>query len=260
MARVTSLETKAASCSSSPDSARSWNLLGQSNGSTATGSLGSHGPGSSDDNRNTRRRLGISISPEDEYARSAVRLRFTCEQYHTGRKNPTFQSIINPSEFIAKQFPYFVARFKYDGISYEGDSPFRNVKTGIAFRQSESLEDREIGKQFAPLWKVLAEQLKVLFPGGDGAGARRPFTSSLDSCLLLLHLTCAFLVFLVKCCNGSSLKPARLCRLSAFSPPGRSRRIFPRFPVSMGSTPCIIFDSQLNRACCYALLQGGSSI
>ena len=54
---VTSLETNAASGSSSPDSARSSNVLGQSNGSTATGSLGSHGSGSSDDNRNTRRRL-----------------------------------------------------------------------------------------------------------------------------------------------------------------------------------------------------------
>ena len=30
-----------------------------------------------------------------------------------------------------------------------------------------------------------------------------------DSCLLLLHLTCVFLVFLVKCCNGFSLKPTR---------------------------------------------------
>ena len=29
------------------------------------------------------------------------------------------------------------------------------------------------------------------------------------SCLHLLHLTCLFLVFLLKCCNGSSLKPAR---------------------------------------------------
>ena len=29
-----------------------------------------------------------------------------------------------------------------------------------------------------------------------------------ESCLLLLHLTCVLLVFLVKSCNGSSLKPA----------------------------------------------------
>ena len=47
----TSLETTAASVSSSPDSTRPWNILGQSTGSTATGSLGSHGPGSSDDKR-----------------------------------------------------------------------------------------------------------------------------------------------------------------------------------------------------------------
>ena len=82
-----------------------------SNGSTATGSLGSHGPGSSDDNRNTRRRLDTFISPEDEHARSAVLLWFPCEQYHTGMTNwinnlwkyQTFQPVINPSEFIAKQ-------------------------------------------------------------------------------------------------------------------------------------------------------------
>ena len=65
------------------------------------------------------------------------------------------------------------------------------------------------------------------------------------SCLLLLHLTCVFLVFLVKCCNGSSLKPARpMCdgrplASPLFSPLGGSRRPFPRFPVSMGATPCL---------------------
>ena len=84
VARVTSLETNAASGSSGPDSTRSWNMLGQSTGSTATGSLGSHGPGSSGDNRNTRRRLDTSSSTADEHARSAVLLRFPCEQYHKG--------------------------------------------------------------------------------------------------------------------------------------------------------------------------------
>ena len=79
VARITSLETNAASGSSSPDSARSWNMHGQSAGSTATGSLGS-----SDDNRNTRRRLDTSSSTADEHARSAVLLRFPCEQYHKG--------------------------------------------------------------------------------------------------------------------------------------------------------------------------------
>ena len=41
-----------------------------------------------------------------------------------------------------------------------------------------------------------------------------------DSCSLLLHLTCVFLGFLVKCCNGSSLKPARpLCDGRPFASP-----------------------------------------
>ena len=74
-ARVTILETNATSVSSGSGSPRSWNVLGHSDGSTATGSLGSHGPGSSDDNRNTRRRLNTFSSSEDEHARSAVLLR-----------------------------------------------------------------------------------------------------------------------------------------------------------------------------------------
>ena len=51
------------------------------------GLLGPQGPGSSDDNRNTRRRLDTLSSPEDEHARSAIVLRFPCEQCHTGMKN-----------------------------------------------------------------------------------------------------------------------------------------------------------------------------
>ena len=58
----------------------------------------------------------------------------------------------------------FVARYEDDGIPYEIDSPFSCAKTTISVRQSKSLEDREIGKQFAPLWTVFAEQLKIIFP------------------------------------------------------------------------------------------------
>ena len=110
-ARVTAVETNAASVSSGCGSARSWNTLGHIDGSTATGSLGSHGPGSSDDNRNTRRRLDTFSSPEDEQKRSAVLPRFPCEQYHKGitkwinifGKNPICQHTTNLSDFIAKQ-------------------------------------------------------------------------------------------------------------------------------------------------------------
>ena len=72
------------SVSSGSGSASSWNLQGQSDDSTATGSLGPQGQGSSDDNRNTRRRLDTFSSPEDEHARSVVLLRFPCEQYREG--------------------------------------------------------------------------------------------------------------------------------------------------------------------------------
>ena len=119
---------------------------------------------------------------------------------------------------------------------YEIDRPFCCAKTTISVRQSKSLEDREIGKQFAPLWRVLAEQLKILFPDGDDDGAfiipaldarsqglsikdlrngvgkpvfkLAPFGSGQLFTLVAPDL-CVFLVFLVKCCNGSSLKPAR---------------------------------------------------
>ena len=79
--RMWKFETYAASASNISGSARSWPTLEQVDGSTA---VGSHGPGSSDDNRNTRRRLDPSSSAEDEQSRSAVLFRFSCEQYIKG--------------------------------------------------------------------------------------------------------------------------------------------------------------------------------
>ena len=172
-ARVAALEAGAASVSSGSGSARSWNVLGHCDGSTAaTGSLGSHGPRSSDDNRNTRRRLDTSSSPADEHARSAALLRFPCEQYHTGIANwintlwersntPAHNKLVTfhcKAGSVSARLVFetrgkcqdFVARFQDVGIPYEIDSPFCSVKTTITVRQSKSLEDREIGKQFAP--------------------------------------------------------------------------------------------------------------
>ena len=79
-ARVTTLEMNATSVSSGSGSARSWNVLGHSDGSTATGSLGSHGPGSSDDNR--------EIQDEDLIRSQAPKMNYR-----------------EVSEFIAKQVP-----------------------------------------------------------------------------------------------------------------------------------------------------------
>ena len=80
-ARMCKFETRAASASNVSGSARSWPTLEHVDGSTAARF---HGPGSSDDNKNTRRRLDPSSSAEDEQSRSAVLFRFPCEQYLKG--------------------------------------------------------------------------------------------------------------------------------------------------------------------------------
>ena len=60
-ARVCKIETCATSDSNASGSARSWPSVELIHGSTAAGS---HGPGSSEDNRNTRRRLDPSSGAE----------------------------------------------------------------------------------------------------------------------------------------------------------------------------------------------------
>ena len=99
-------------------------------------------------------------------------------------KNPTCQHMTSLSEFIAKQVPCRSGLFlkhepnvktlllgKNDGIPYAINSPFCCTNRNIVVRQSKSIEDRELGKQFAPLWRELADQLKLLFPDGDDEGA-----------------------------------------------------------------------------------------
>ena len=113
----------------------------------------------------------------------------------------------------------FVDRCKDDGIPFAIDSPFCCTNTN---------EDREIGNLFAPLRRELSDQLKLLFLDGDDewmlahkssaskiaeTGSENRFSNLLlleaDKHLPFLHLTCVFLVFLVNCYNGSSLKPVR---------------------------------------------------
>ena len=172
-ARVTTLETNATSVSSGSGSARSWKELGHTDGATATGSLGSHGPRSSDDNRNTRRKLDTFSSPEDEQARSAVLLRFPCEQYHKGitkwidkfweeSNMPAYNKPVRihcEAGSVSVRLVFetrgncqdFIARYEDDGIPSGINSPFCCANTTITVRQSKSIEDSEIGKQFAPL-------------------------------------------------------------------------------------------------------------
>ena len=64
----------------------------------------------------------------------------------------------------------FGVRFQDDGIPYAIYSPFCCANSTITVRQSRSIEDRAIGKQFAPLWRDLADQLRILFPDGNDEG------------------------------------------------------------------------------------------
>ena len=66
-----------------------------------TSAAGSHDPGSSEEGRNTRRRLDTFSNPDDENARSAVRRRFPCEQCHAGESAWV-------SGFLAKQVPHLL--------------------------------------------------------------------------------------------------------------------------------------------------------
>ena len=259
--RVTTLETKGTSVSSESGSARSWKKFGHGDGSTATGSLGSHGPGSSVDNRNTRRRLDTFSSPEDEHARSAVLLRFPCEQYHTGI---TKWSTSVRLEFVSRpKCQDFVVRFEYNNdISYEIDRPFCNIKPTIIVRQSDTIEDREIGNNFrfcGENWltnlkfSFLMEMTKVHSSSQRSILAHMSSASKIaetelenrfsdlllldaDKRLPLFRLIICSWCFLLKCCNVFSLKPTRsMCAgrffaSLAFLPPGVSRRPFPRFP------------------------------
>ena len=61
----------------------------------------------------------------------------------------------------------FVARYIDDGIPHAVDSPFCNTSTYITVRQSKPLEDRNIGRRFAPLWEALAAKLYENFPERD---------------------------------------------------------------------------------------------
>ena len=120
-------------------------------------------------------------------------------------------------------------------------------------------------------WRELADQLKLLFPDGDDEGAfiipaldaRSQLLSIQDRrngvgkpVFKLASLGSGHTFTLVTpelSVPGSSPKvlqrflsqanKANVCwpplRLTAFSPPGGSRRLFLRFPVSMGSSLCV---------------------
>ena len=113
VARVTSLEENAASGSSSPDSARSWNMLGQSDGSTATGSLGPMAQGRlmtvEIQGVDLRRSQAPKINKHEVPSYYGSRANNTTKGLRSGLiifgKNPICQHSTNLSEFIVRQVP-----------------------------------------------------------------------------------------------------------------------------------------------------------
>ena len=163
--------------------------------------------------------------------------------------NPICQHTIDLSEFIAKQVLCQSGLYLKHGPNVKTllidveimVSPTQlTVPSAAPLQKSLSanpnqLKTERLENNLRLLWRVLADQLKIIFPDGDDEGAfiipaldarshvlsikdqRKP----VDKHLPLLHLSCLFLLFLLKCCNVFSLKPTRsMCdgRLFASSP------------------------------------------
>ena len=151
VARVTTLETGAAL--------------------TATGSLGSHGPGSSDDNRNSRRSLGTFPCPEDEHARSAVHWGYEKDQQSLGRVQNT-NLLQTCQSTLQNRFPVSQTRIRNKSQLSEllwpktrmMVSPMRLI---VRFATADSPRNRENFLR----WRVSSTKLLELFPEGDDAGA-----------------------------------------------------------------------------------------
>ena len=149
-ARVTILERNATSVSSGSGSARSWNILGHSDGSTATGSSGSMARG-----RLTT--TGTQDVDSIPFPVQRMNMHEVPSYYDSLASNTTgitkwINTLWEESNMPADNRPVTI-HCKAVSTSVRL-VPFCSVKTTITVRQSKSIEEREIGKQFALLWRV----------------------------------------------------------------------------------------------------------
>ena len=114
--RICKIEASAASASSGSGSVSSWNLLGHSDGSTATGSIFSHpmaqGLLTTTETQDVDLILSLALKMNMHEVPSYCSFRannttlvFPCGSIVSG-KSPTYQPTTNPSGFIAKQVVY----------------------------------------------------------------------------------------------------------------------------------------------------------
>ena len=169
-------------------------MLGQSNGSTATGSLGSHGPGSSDDNRNTRRRLFQSIINLLQFIVKQV----LCQPDSYSKQEPNVRTLWPDKKMMVSSMKLTAPK----QLSLSANP--NHLKTG---RSESSL--RLCGESWLTSSKFssLIEMTKVHLSSQRSTPAHKFSALSIeetvfenlcskspllevDSCLLLLHLTC----------------------------------------------------------------------
>ena len=189
-ARLCKVEPYATSASNVTGSARSWPSLEQDDGSTAT-----EGPTAQDHLMTTETQdadlifsQALLMNMREVPSFYDFHVHSTTLELRNGSilfgKGPTYQPTINLSQFIARQAPC-----RSDSCSKQEPSvrtlwpdikmmvsPMKLTVLSAApkqlsrFAKPKSLEDRE-GQQFSLLWRVLADQLKILFPEGDDEGA-----------------------------------------------------------------------------------------
>ena len=300
VARVTSLETNATSGSSSPDSTRSWNMLGQSTRSTATGSLGSHGPGSSSDNRQDADLIlpQALLMNMREVASYDSRANNTTKGLQSGSmlsvKKPTCLPTEGQLQFTAKQVPrrsslylnhepnvkIVLSDIKIVASPMRLTVPFATPEQLVLSANLRQLKTERLANNLhlcgescltSLKFSSLREMTKVHLSSQRSTLAHISSASKIEEMELenqcsnlllleagkllhLLHLSCLSLVFLLIYYNTFSLKPTSpMYDGRSFASPLFRRlavrgAFFLRFPVSMGPTLCVLFDSQ----CCFA--------
>ena len=163
-------------------SARSWNPLGRSDGSPATGSLGFHGPGSFDDNRITQDAeliLSQALMMNMHEALCCYIFRVntsTLECLLPAFNKPT--RIHCKTNALSARLVFqtrgkcqdFVARCKDDGIPKKLLVHFA-IPVPISWCAIPNhLKIDKIGRRFAPIWKMLSANLQEIFPERDVKG------------------------------------------------------------------------------------------
>ena len=127
--------------------------------------MGSRDPGSLEEGRNTRRRLGMDKGPDDENARSAVLLRFPCEQCLPGM-HAWLKKTLAPTDQLERV--HCKRGTESARLPYLVNGPFCYATSIIPVRQSRSPELREIGRP----GKVPATKVRENFPEHDTEDTR----------------------------------------------------------------------------------------